>query len=667
MPRLNDALIYTKQNGKRPPWAIFPLRGKYPAIAKEKGGHGCLDATTDIETITRWWTEYPNANIGIATGTVNGIIVIDVDVNHGNDTDGTETLRDLERELGKLPDTVEAITPNGGRHLFFSYPSGYDIGIHKSQDGDRWPGIDVRGNGGYVAAVPSVIKCNDGTWRPYQWEASSYPNETDLAELPAPWLKWLDNLCGRHQGFRLPTAATVTKGRRNDTLFGYACQLRAGGGDAAAILAKLTEYNNQIPDPLTEKELETITTSAMRYTPNTPSPRAEEKKTRTRMTRAVLAEAVQTLGFSVRYNLITCSYEIDGRTPAGHAASQDDLCVLLHDTLADNYKGTSLDIIAQYTAMEARENSYNPVLELLEGTKWDGTDRLPQLYAIMGIDHDTLSQTLTRKWLLQTIALLFNDAADPYGADGCLVLNGAQGTGKTSLFRHLAMRDAWFGEGCSIDDRDKDTSRRVVTKWISELGEVESTLKSDISKLKAFITATMDAYRLPYGKSDTTAPRHTSLCATCNSDRYLIDPTGNRRWWSVPFTRTVPREELLALDALQLWCQIYAIVAPMTITQRSSCYRLTPEEQAELAERNGNFEKPSKGQDEVADILEKADRDHLPTKSMTVSEFKTMWDVLRPYSVQQISVALKRCGITITHSKRGSVAELPSPAPTWHQ
>ena len=663
MPRLNDALVYTMPNGKRPAWAIFPLRGKFPAVSKEKGGHGCLDATTDTETITKWWTEYPNANIGIATGTVNGLIVIDVDVNHGNDTDGTETMRDMEKELGKLPNTVEALTPNGGRHLFFRYPNGYDIGIHKAQDDDRWPGVDIRGNGGYVAAVPSVIKCNDGSWRPYQWEVSSYPNETDLAELPAPWVKWLDDLCGRHNAFRLPAAATVAKGKRNDTLFSYACHLRAIGSDAAEILAKLTEYNRHLADPLEEKELETITTSAMRYTPNAPSHTngGEDKKTRTRMTRAVLADAIQALGFSVKYNLITCTYEVVGQTPAGRTANQDDLCVLLHDTLADDYKGTSLDIITQYTAMEARENSYNPVLTLLEQTPWDGTDRLPQLYTIMGIDHDTLSQTLTRKWLLQTVALLFNDAADPYGADGCLVLNGAQGTGKTSLFRHLALRDEWFGEGCSIDDRDKDTSRRVITKWISELGEVESTLKSDISKLKAFITATMDAYRLPYGKNDITAPRHTSLCATCNSDRYLIDPTGNRRWWSVPFTKTVPREELLELDALQLWCQIFATVAPLTITQRASCYRLTPEEQADLAERNGHFEKPSKGQDEVADILEKADREHLQTKDMTISEFKAMWSVLRPYTVQQIGVALKRCGITITHAKRGNVAELP----TW--
>lgn len=82
--------------------------------------------------------------------------------------------------------------------------------------------------------------------------------------------------------------------------------------------------------------------------------------------------------------------------------------------------------------------------------------------------------------------------------------------------------------------------------------------------LKAFVTNSVDHYRLPYGRSDVVSPRITSLCATCNSDRYLIDPTGNRRWWSVPFSRQVPREELEHLNARQLWGQIYAAVEPLT-------------------------------------------------------------------------------------------------------
>ena len=223
------------------------------------------------------------------------------------------------------------------------------------------------------------------------------------------------------------------------------------------------------------------------------------------------------------------------------------------------------------------------------------------------------------------------------------------------------MKDAWFGEGLSIDDHDKDTERRVITKWISELGEVESTLKSDVSRLKAFVTSSVDRYRLPYGRSDIVAPRLTSLCATCNSDKYLIDPTGNRRWWSVPFTHSIPREKLEKLDALQLWAQIYSFVAPLDYKEKAACFRLTEDEKKLLAARNGEYEKPVKGQAEVAEILYLARIKGLSWKKMTVSEFKTSWEVLRQYSSQQISTAIKACGIEIHRVRAGAVAELPKP------
>ena len=381
---------------------------------------------------------------------------------------------------------------------------------------------------------------------------------------------------------------------------------------------------------------------------------------RLRLTRAALADELLLRGYGVRHNVISGEYEVTGRTEAGRVMSYDDLATLMHDALADDYKGVVFNTLEQYITFQARENQYNPVMELLAATKWDGVDRLPQLYKLVGVTDDSLSKVLIRKWLYQAVALLFNDAADPFGADGCLVLNGEQGAGKTSLFRHLALRDAWFGEGCSIDDHDKDTVRRVITKWISELGEVESTLKSDISKLKAFVSASVDRYRLQYGRFDIVAPRLTSLCATCNSERYLIDPTGNRRWWSVPFKRTVPHDELMELDALQLWAQIYSAVAPLSYRDKAACFRLTEDERKLLALRNGEYEKPLKGQPEVADILFQAERDHHITRRMTVSEFKGLWDILRPYSSQQISAALKACGVEITRTKTGAVAELPT-------
>lgn len=648
------AMAYTQPNGERTPWAIFPLTkgAKIPL----PGGHGCTEATADAAKVAEWWKKTPAANIGIACGEINGFVVIDVDRGHDDGIDGADTLRELEQKMGALPDTVEALTPNGGRHLFFKYPDGQNI---RNKTGIA-PGIDIRANGGYVVGVPSIL----ANGKSYEWEAASYPNEHEIAALPDVWRKWLIDACGR---FTLPQE--TRQGSRNDTLHRYGASLRAQGYPPERIRELLAKYNrDSCRPPVDDRELETILSSVLRYPAGTPIKQtdapaapAQQAPKRARLTRAALADEMHIRGYGVRYNVISGEYETIGRTEAGRVMTQDDLVTLMHDALADDYKGASFDTLTQYIAFQARENQYNPVVELLAAAKWDGVDRLPQLYNLMGVTDDELSKTLIRKWLYQAVALLFNDAADPFGADGCLVLNGEQGAGKTSLFRHLALRDAWFGEGCSIDDHDKDTGRRVITKWISELGEVESTLKSDISKLKAFVSASVDRYRLPYGKSDVVAPRFTSLCATCNSDRYLIDPTGNRRWWSVPFNRTVPRAELLELDALQLWAQIFAIVAPLTYHDKAASFRLTDEEKKALAVRNGEYEKPMKGQPEVADILFQAKRDDLTMQRMTVSEFKSMWDVLRPYTAQQISAALKACEIEITRTRAGAVAELPTP------
>lgn len=455
---------------------------------------------------------------------------------------------------------------------------------------------------------------------------------------------------------------------RNHPAFRIAANLRAQGVPEDKIHAQLVSYaNNDCVPPMQEEQIEAIYNLVLSYPAKTKL--AQMLPGKERLSRAALAEQMEAMGFGIRYNVITCEYEPLGRTEAGRVMSQDDLITLLHDALADYFKGVSFDTLNAYVTLQARENEYNPVLDTLRAVEWDGRDRLPQLFELIGIEADNLSQVLVTKWLRQSVALLFNDPADPYGADGVLVFNGEQGAGKTSLFRHLALRDAWFGEGMTVNDRDKDTTRRIVTTWIAELGEVESTLKSDISALKAFVSAAVDHYRLPYGRNDVVAPRMTSLCATCNSDRYLIDPTGNRRWWSVPFSRMIPRAEILALDALQLWAQIFAEVAPLPYDEKSACFRLTDEEKAALAQRNGDYEKPLKGQPEIEDILARAERDNLPTKTLTASDWKEYWPALRPYDARQIGAALKKCEIITEERKiegrKGRWAELPVPRSSY--
>lgn len=154
-------------------WRVIPI----PNGLKHPNRPGWQDAaTTDADLIAQWWGEHPDHGIGIATGAASGIWVLDVDVGVGKD--GAETLADLEATYGPLPDTVEAITGTGGRHIYFAWPDDRDI--RNDQAGRLGPGLDIRGTGGQVLAPPTIHP----NGQPYEWELSS-------PETPAQAPGWL--------------------------------------------------------------------------------------------------------------------------------------------------------------------------------------------------------------------------------------------------------------------------------------------------------------------------------------------------------------------------------------------------------------------------------------------------------------------------------------------
>lgn len=393
----------------------------------------------------------------------------------------------------------------------------------------------------------------------------------------------------------------------------------------------------------------------MSNTPPNVTPIAQAVPDNSRLTVELMECEMALRCYTARLNLITGNIDIDAQTTRNRPMDMDDLTTTMHSALSGKYKGVSLDVMRAYIALVAKDLAYNPVIDMLNSLTWDGVDRFPEVFELLGVNDDELSQVLVRKWLYQAVALLFNDMRDPFGADGVLVFNGAQGVGKTSFFRHLAINPAWFLEGATIKDNDKDTTRRIVTRWISELGEVESTLKSDISALKAFVTSDVDTYRRPYGRADIERPRYTSLCATCNSDRYLIDQTGNRRWWTVPIRQRIPYDAIQQLDALQLWAQIYATVEPLPYDQKKKCFRLTPEQARALDQRNGDVEKFLKGEEECRDIIDTA-RNTPGTiwEYMTITQWRTRnLAALGKYSAGQIGQALQHIGIKQEQKRLG--------------
>ena len=246
---IHAALAYAARG-----WCVLPLNGKLPAIPKAEGGRGYLDATTDAERITVWWHRWPTANVGIATR-ASGLLVVDIDDRHGGDA----TLASLEQEHGALPQTVEAITGSGGRHIYLRAPA--PDTIHRKAEA-LGPGVDAPH---YVVAPPSV---HPDTGRKYEWEASSRPDEVPLAAAP-PWLLMLvQETKPARVANREESGGLIPEGRRNPTLASLAGTMRRKGMTQAAIRAALAAENHaRCRPPLPEGEVQAIADSVSRYVP----------------------------------------------------------------------------------------------------------------------------------------------------------------------------------------------------------------------------------------------------------------------------------------------------------------------------------------------------------------------------------------------------------------
>ena len=348
---------------------------------------------------------------------------------------------------------------------------------------------------------------------------------------------------------------------------------------------------------------------------------------------------------SARYNEIAHRIVFSGWTDGGENLDSN-IVALIYSELQGRFKNCNPSIVGDYLSVCAARRSFNPVSEVLAENylDWDKVDRLPDVYNILGLSpDDELSHTLVKKWLYQCVSLAcFNRYDEPFGADGVLVLVGRQGIGKTSFFRKIAVKPDLFCEGLALDFRDKDSLVKASSYWICELGEIEATMKADIPRLKAFLTQAVDEIRRPYARAATRAIRRTSLCASCNSTRFLVDETGNRRFWTVPVEQ-IDLDALERLDAVQLWYQIYIAV----LLSGVQSFRLTREEQQALAERNAAHEKPGRAEDELLDILSEGDNQYyqIVWEYQTVTSFKEQFDALKKYSSEQIGKALKHLGI----------------------
>ena len=246
MSELLDAALAYAELGYR----VFPcwLETKSP-----KTTNGFYDASDDPKLIKSWWSEWPEAPIGLRTGMPGGIFVVDIDPGAGGD----DTLADLFKSYGEFPETPQVLTGGGGVHYWFRMP---DVDLTVS-GGALGPGIDTRGNSGYVIVPPSPHISG----HTYIWEVTADLQDVPLADVPP----WLIALLQEKKKEALPEASEpIPAGQRNATLTRVAGALRRPGLSQAALEAALMVENAaRCKPPLDEKEVKIIARSVSRYTP----------------------------------------------------------------------------------------------------------------------------------------------------------------------------------------------------------------------------------------------------------------------------------------------------------------------------------------------------------------------------------------------------------------
>lgn len=236
---------YAEQFG----WKVFPcIAGeKIPATA-----HGFKDAVSDPELVDGLFSD--EHNVGIATG--DGLFVLDVDRKPGR-PDGAESLRLLMERHEPLPVTAKSLTPNNGQHYYFRAPR--PVPCSTSKIG---PSLDIKCDGGYVIAPPSVA---DGA--AYRWAPGCSVDEVGIAQAP----EWLLELAGKREE-KKPAAAhepgRVVEGARNEYLTSQAGSMRHRGMSLPAIKAGLHAENMAVcKPPLPADEVDKIAEGIMRYAP----------------------------------------------------------------------------------------------------------------------------------------------------------------------------------------------------------------------------------------------------------------------------------------------------------------------------------------------------------------------------------------------------------------
>lgn len=563
---LSAALHFAQDLG----WAVFPVSEK---TKKPYTPHGCKDAKKDPQAIKAWWKRHPNASIGIATGSPSHLLVIDLDIDENKGLDGMRELREWEHDHKELPETVSAITGRGGSHLYFKYDGSEKYGNRAG----ILDGIDVRGDGGYVIAPPSLHP--NGT--EYQWEND--PDDTKMSGITDTVKEFLSiGHTSTQETFKLPDK--IGAGKRNDTIYRLACSMQSKGASDEAILAACFSENKArcIP-PLTDDEVEKLVGSALKYQKGVSEAIAnagEHPKIKYMVDRngeltekpiQSIANAAEAIEYDKKligrlfYNEMTFSPYVFGDLPwrkyRGWREWDNTDDTNLKSYIEDKYGLKSGDKTMDALNNVVHKHPANPIKEMLKKAHegWDGNKHVENLLPrFVGSEKTEYNTAVMRLFMMGAVSRIYNPGCK---FDYMIVLVGEQGKFKSSFLRLLATNDIWCHDNFNSLEGDK-AFEKLRGKWIVELAELQATKRAkDVESIKAFITSTTDTYRAPYARRSEDHPRMCVLAGTSNPVDFLTDRTGNRRFLPITCSLHETVNPLADIEAsraeiLQAWGEI---------------------------------------------------------------------------------------------------------------
>lgn len=648
-PSMYDAAIEYAKKG----FAVFPLkyRDKVPLTR-----NGCKDATTDAAQIKAWWQKYPNANIGLATGSVSqNVFVIDLDIDEDRGIDGYHSLEDWQREHGDFPETWTAITGRGGYHMYFR-----GDGKIKNRVGII-DGVDIRGNGGYVVAPPSIHKNGNR----YEWEYS--PDEFEIAKADNN-VEYFLNHDDQKQGAAFTMPNIVAAGQRNQMLFRFACMMQAkGASDQSVFAATMAENESSCSPPLTEQEVRIIVSSATKYDKGKPI-HIESEGVATRENKDdVIGNPEWVLNF------LDCNHDKDGNIKSvkqfvhnfeivmdkddrfagkirfNEFAQQLYLCGNVPWEKEDNCRAwSSHDDSALFSLIQAdyglksrqdfadalknvsMRNKFHPVRELLDSLTWDGKEHIRSLLPeYLGSEDSDYTYQVMRLWMLGAVSRVYKPGSK---FDYTMILQGSQGIGKSTFLKQLAMDDSWFND--SLDSLDSDKAVQSLTgSWIIELAELKSLARTagGVESVKRFLTATQDKYRIPYERRADTFYRQCVFAGTTNKDDFLQDETGNRRFLIVQTGVKKPSKSLFVPEIMdtikQAWAEVVNIwknEKPQLLLPESCMQEAKELQEANMADdgKRGIIQEYLEGKTQVCarEIWEKALGENVSPRKYQITE-----------------------------------------------